>query len=82
MEKQTAPSGVQEQSPWSGDQGLYLGAKPPEADDILTFETPTLALFFTVFYRFSYSTVTYKQLQTGIIMRAEDKKGNFNVVIT
>ena len=35
--------------PWGpGGQG----AKPPEADDILTFETPTLALFFTCFLSF------------------------------
>ena len=28
------------------------GLRPPEADDIMTFETPTLALFFTVFLSF------------------------------
>ena len=44
-----APSGVQGQSPWSGGQG---GEAPLEADDIMTFETPTLALFFTVFLSF------------------------------
>ena len=32
-------SGVQGQSPWSG------GRSPPEADDILTFETLNLTLF-------------------------------------
>jgi len=35
------PSAVQGKSPWSGGQG----AKPPEADDILTPETPNLTLY-------------------------------------
>jgi len=34
-----APSGVQGQSPWSGDQG----AKPPEAENILAFGCATEA---------------------------------------
>ena len=43
-----ASSEIQGQSPWLGGQGR----SPPEADDIMTFETPTLALFFTCFLSF------------------------------
>ena len=31
---------------------MVRGRSPPEADDILTFETPTFALFFTCFLSF------------------------------
>ena len=44
-----------------------------KADDIMTFETLTLAVFFTVFLSFFVINCDIKQLQTGTIMRAEDK---------
>ena len=47
------PNGVQGQSPQSGGRGGGVrGRNPPEADDIMTFETPTVALFFTCFLSF------------------------------
>ena len=35
-----------------GAKPLVRGRSPPEADDIMTFETPTLAQFLTVFLSF------------------------------
>jgi len=40
-----APSGVQGQSPWSGGQG----AKPPEAESLLAFQSPITARQITSF---------------------------------
>ena len=49
------------------------GFAPSEADDIMTSETPTLALFFTCYLSFLVINCDIKKLQTGTIMRSEDK---------
>ena len=68
---------VSEASKWGpGAKPLVGGSggrSPPEADDIMTLETPTLALFFTVFLSFFVINCDIKTVANSTIMRAEDK---------